>query len=73
MVWFIVETAIALLGTYNVIKSFYTVYNDAKTVKNNYVEQEKITREYKRVQRNECLDPLTESQYHKYSDEFVLI
>lgn len=73
MVWFLVETAIAILGTYNVVKSFYKVYNDVKTIKNDYLEQAKISHEYKRIQHAECLDPLTKSQYDKYKNEFIII
>ena len=70
--WVVIELAISSVGAYKIAKGVYNMYCDAEEIKNQYRQHQKTTEEYRRAQlpgRN----PLTESQYHRYEGEFMVL
>jgi hypothetical protein len=72
VVWELVEIGVSIVGAYNIIKGAYNMYCDAEVVKTQYREHQRITDEYRRAQ-NPNFESLTESQFHRYEDDFVVL
>ena len=70
--WCVFELAMSAVGIYNILKGSYSMYQDAETVKNQYRQHQRLTDEYKRAQHL-LGNPLTESQYHRLTDDFLLL
>jgi hypothetical protein len=73
VIWGIVEIAVSAVGAYNIAKGAYNMYCDAEVIKNQYREHQRTTEEYRRAQSLAPSDPLTESQYHRYEGEFMVL
>jgi len=72
-IWILIEVAVSAVGAYNIVKGAYNMYKDAETVKDQYREHQKITEEYLRTQGVKHQDPLTESQFDRQNDAFVVL
>lgn len=64
---------ISTVGFYNIIKGIYSMYCDADGIKNQYRLHQKVINDYKQTQNYKKQNRLTESQYHLYEHEFVLL
>lgn len=71
VLWGIVELGISTVGAYNILKGVYNMYKDAEDIKDQYRQNQVITDQYRRVQQT--VDPLTESQYHRFEGEFLIL
>ena len=49
------------------------MYCDAEEIKNQYRTHQRTMAQYRRAQSTHHRDPLTESQYHRYEGEFIVL
>ena len=73
VLWGLIELTISTVGAYNIIKGLYGIYTDAEKVKEKYKSHKHIKEEYLRDQGLIEKNRMTESQYTKLEDEFLLI
>lgn len=66
------ELTLSAVGVYNFVKGVYNMYCDAEEIKNQYREHQKTMYEYKLAQ-NVMETSLTESQFHRFEGEFVVL
>ena len=71
--WGVVELTVSAVGAYNLMKGVYNMYRDAEEVKTQYRQYQKTTEQYRRAQDRKNTNPLTESQYHRYEGEFMVL
>ena len=72
VIWGIVELTVSAVGAYNIVKGVYNMYCDTEKLKNQYRSHQRITEQYRRTQLGDY-DHLTESQFHRYEGEFVIL
>ena len=73
VVLFIVEAVVSAVGAYNITKGVYNMYCDADKIKRQYRHHQRIAEEYLIAQGNNRRDPLTESQFERYEDNFIVL
>ena len=67
-----IEIAFSIIGAYNLVRGAYNMYCDAEEIKNQYRRQQKEMYEYRRAQ-NALNTSLTESQFHRVENEFIVL
>lgn len=73
VLWGLIEITVTTVGTYNIIKGIYNIYRDAEKVKEKYKSHKTVTQEYLRTQGIQQINELTDSQYKRLEDDFLLI
>ena len=71
--WGVVEIAVSAVGAYNIVKGAYNMYCDAEVIRDQYRQHQKTTEQYRRAQLDDTDNLLTESQYHRYEGEFMVL
>lgn len=71
--WAIMELTVSTVGAYNLVKGVYNMYRDAEEIKTQYRQHQHTAEQYRRAQRKNKRDSLTESQYHRYEGEFMIL
>lgn len=69
----IIELTVSVVGVYNLAKGAYNMYCDVDKIKKQYRDHQHITEEYRRSQVGKGIDHLTDSQYHRYEGEFIVL
>jgi len=71
--WAAVEITLSAMGMYNITKGFYSMYCDADEIKTKYNNHKKTKEQYHISQTKNNNDPLTESQYINYKNDFIIL
>ena len=72
VIWFIVEAVVSAVGVYNITRGVYNMYCDAEKVKKEYRKHQRTAEEYCAAQIK-ASDQLSESQFHQYENNFILL
>lgn len=70
--WAIVELTVSTVGAYNLAKGIYNMYRDAEEIKTQYRQHQQTAKQYRKAQPVKEVS-LTESQYHRYEGEFMVL
>ena len=68
----VIQVVGSAIGAYNLVKGAYNMYCDAEVIKNQYRQHQRIVDEYRDAQ-TEKHDILTDSQFHRYENEFLVV